>query len=257
MSMPFVNIKHVLIACVFVALSGCGLFQTKPEVVDNHLETEAAIDPKLQTLFVDALALLRDEKFDEAEQQLLNITSTYPDFAGPWSNLAIAQLSLKKYDESLVSINKSLQVDQKFCSSLSLKGVILRELGKFEDAKTSYLKAVECNPKDNLSIYNLGVLADLYMHDEVTALYYYQTYLTNQLENKDPVVETWVVDLKRRVPEDQRIAVVSKEVVTELPVAGESSDQVVVETENAEKLPVKTDAPIIENNEPQLAGEEQ
>ena len=74
MSMPFVNINHFLIECVFIVLSGCGLFQTKPEVVDNHLETEAAIDPELQSLFADALALLRDEKFEEAEQQLLAIT---------------------------------------------------------------------------------------------------------------------------------------------------------------------------------------
>lgn len=256
MSMPFVNIKHILIACVFIVLSGCGLFQTKPEVVDNHLETEAAIDPELQSLFADALALLRDEKFEEAEQQLLAITSAYPDFAGPWSNLAIAQLSLKKYDISLVSINISLEADQGFCSSLSLKGVILRELGKFEEAKASYLKAVECNPKDNLSIYNLGVLADLYMHDEISALFYYQTYLANQSESKDSVVETWVVDLKRRVPEEQRIAVATKVVAPNSTMDKLSAENITADASKAESEKIDSESVVLENNEPQLAGEE-
>lgn len=256
MSTPFANIKHIIISLTLMTLSGCGLFQTQPEIVDNHLETESAIDPKLQSLFVDALALLRDEEFDEAEKKLVTITSTYPDFAGPWSNLAIAQLSLKKYDASLLSVNKSLAIDEKFCSSLSLKGVILRELGKFEEAKMSYLAAVDCNPRDNLSIYNLGVLADLYMHDEISALFYYQSYLLNQAESKDPVVETWVVDLKRRVPEEQRIAIVKKTELPNVQADKNIAEDASTESNKAEIIKESSDTLILENNEPQLAGEE-
>lgn len=245
MLMPFARFKHVLVLIIFFGLSGCGLFQTKPEIVDNQVETEGAIDPKLQSMFIDAMALLRDGKFEQAEQELLNITQKYPDFAGPWSNLAIAQLSLKKYEDALTSIDASLKVDGKFCASLSLKGVILRELGKFENAKASYLQAIECDPKDNLSIYNLGVLADLYMHDEVSALFYYQTYLAAQGAEKDNVVESWVVDLKRRVPEEQRIAIVTPSSETGVQVKETAADNVAV------------DELAIESNEPQLAGEEQ
>ena len=244
MSMPFAKIKHILVLLIFFGLSGCGLFQTKPEIVDNQVETEAAIDPELQSMFVDAMALLRDGEFEQAEQALLVITQKYPNFAGPWSNLAIAQLSLKKYEDGLTSINASLKVDEKFCASLSLKGVILRELGKFEDAKVSYLQAIECEPKDNLSIYNLGVLADLYMHDEISALFYYQTYLAASGEEKDKVVESWVVDLKRRVPEEQRIAIVSPASDTGVHVKETAIDN------------AATDELTVESNEPQLAGEE-
>jgi tetratricopeptide (TPR) repeat protein len=244
MSMPFASIKSILVLLVFIGLSGCGLFQTKPEIVDNQVETEAAIDPNLERVFSDALVLLRDEKFEQAEKELLSITEQFPGFAGLWSNLAIAQLSLKKYEAGLVSINASLSVDNKFCTSLSLKGVILRELGQFEEAKVSYLEAIECNPKDNLSVYNLGVLADLYMHDETSALFYYQTYLAAQGEQKDIVVGTWVVDLKRRVPEEQRIAIVSPASETDV-----QTEKAIVDKTSSEEL-------LIENNEPQLAGEE-
>ena len=244
MSMPFARIKHILVLLIFFGLSGCGLFQTKPEIVDNQVGKEAAIDPKLQSMFIDAMELLRDGEFEQAEQALLVITQQYPDFAGPWSNLAIAQLSLKKYEDGLTSINASLKVDERFCASLSLKGVILRELGKFDDAKASYLQAIECDPKDNLSIYNLGVLADLYMHDEISALFYYQTYLAASGEKKDDMVESWVVDLKRRVPEEQRIAIDSP--ASDM---GGSVKKIAIDSPSTDELTVET-------NEPQLAGEE-
>tara|TARA_B100001059_G_C17718583_1_gene519397 strand:- start:545 stop:1111 length:567 start_codon:yes stop_codon:yes gene_type:complete len=160
-------------------------------------------------MFSNALALLKEEEFKESEQLLLEITNKYPNYAGPWTNLAIAQLSLEKYDDSLVSVDKALVIDNQFCQSLSLKGVILREQGKFEDAKTAYLNAIECDSSDIRSLYNLGVLSDLYLHDEVTALFYYQSYLValNNIEGapNDSTVESWVVGLKRRVPEEQRM----------------------------------------------------
>jgi tetratricopeptide (TPR) repeat protein len=238
------NLGRILMILIFFGVSGCSLLQTKPEVVDNQIQTEVAIDPELEELFIDALALLRDKEFEQAEQELLSITQKYPNFAGPWSNLAIAQLSLKKYDAGLISINSSLKVDGEFCSALSLKGVVLREIGKFEEAKAAYLQAIECDPTDNLSVYNLGVLADLYMHDEVSALFYYQTYLAAQNEEKDAVVKTWVVDLKRRVPEEQRIALVTKTLEPKEKFKG-----IAIEKASSKEL-------VIENSEPQLAGEE-
>jgi hypothetical protein len=44
------------------------------------------------------------------------------------------------------------------------------------------------------------VLSDLYLHDNVAALSYYQQYLIAQGEQQDETVKSWVVDLKRRVP---------------------------------------------------------
>ena len=51
-----------------------------------------------------------------------------------------------------------------------------------------------------MTLYNIGVLSDLYLHDNVTALSYYQKYLAALGEQKDETVQSWVVDLKRRVP---------------------------------------------------------
>jgi tetratricopeptide (TPR) repeat protein len=198
---PFVNAMRLVLITVIAVLSGCSLLAPKPEVVDTQAEVLGPIDPALQQGFSDALVLLRDEEYVEAEAALVILTTQYPDFAGPWSNLAIAQNKQEKFSAALESIDKALGQDGSFCQAMSLKGVILRELGQFKLAKEQYQAAIVCNPEDALSIYNLGVLSDLYLHDEVSALGYYQAFLKTQGEEQDETIKSWVVDIKRRVPE--------------------------------------------------------
>ena len=176
------------------------MFTAKPEVVDTQAAVLGPIPEALQQAYGDALALMQDEEFVAAEEKLLDITVKYPTYAGPWSNLSIAQSKQEKFDQALLSIDKSLLQDSEFCQAMSLKGVVLRELGKFKLAKEQYLVALKCDPNDSLTLYNLGVLSDLYLHDNVTALSYYQQFLITQGEQQDEAVKSWVVDLKRRVP---------------------------------------------------------
>ena len=202
MLMRFAKIFRLGLLVTMVGLSGCSIFTPKPEVVDSQADVLAPIPPELQQTFGDALGLMQDEEFLAAEKLLVEITQKFPNYAGPWSNLAITQSKQEKFEEALTSIDKALEQDEKFCQALSFKGVVLRELGKFKLAKEQYLAALACNPNDILTVYNLGVLSDLYLHDNVTALSYYQQYLIAQGEQQDETVKSWVVDLKRRVPAD-------------------------------------------------------
>lgn len=176
------------------------MFTPKPEVVDTQAAVLGPIPETLTQAYGDALVLMQDEEFVAAEEKLLDITVKFPTYAGPWSNLSIAQSKQEKFDQALLSIDKSLLQDSEFCQAMSLKGIILRELGKFKLAKEQYLAALKCNPNDYLTLYNLGVLSDLYLHDNVTALSYYQQFLITQGDQQDETVKSWVVDLKRRVP---------------------------------------------------------
>lgn len=204
MSMPFVNVLRCVLFIFFISLSGCSVFTPKPVVVDTQETVLGPIDPILQQGFGDALALLRDKKFEEAEVLLLDLTATFPAFAGPWTNLAIAQGQRMDFNSALSSINNALAVDAKFCQAVAYKGVVLRELGQFKKAKDQYLVALACNPNDHLSLYNLGVLSDLYLHDNVAALDYYQRYIQTQGPEPDTVVQSWIVDLKRRIPDQEK-----------------------------------------------------
>jgi tetratricopeptide (TPR) repeat protein len=195
-------VKHVRLGfmVVVVSLSGCSIFVPKPVVVDTRSDVLGPISAELQQSFGAALGLMQSEDFLAAENLLLKITLKFPSYAGPWSNLAIVQSKQEKFDDALVSIDEALQQDENFCQALSVKGVVLRELGKFKRAKEQYLAARVCNPLDILTLYNLGVLSDLYLHDNVAALSYYQQYLAAQGQMQDEMVKSWVVDLKRRVP---------------------------------------------------------
>ena len=176
-----------------VLLSGCSIFTPKPVVVDTQADVLGPIPAELQ-----------DEEYESAEELLLEVTQKFPGFAGPWANLAIAQSKQEKYDAALISIDSALQQDENFCQAVSLKGVVLRELGQFKQAKDQYLSALSCNPNDIMTLYNIGVLSDLYLHDNVTALSYYQKYLAALGEQQDETVQSWVVDLKRRVPAESQ-----------------------------------------------------
>lgn len=223
-----VKVMRLAIFVAFIGLNGCSILTSKPEIIDTQANVLEPIPLELQQTFGDALVLLRDKEFVEAEQALLAITLKFPHYAGPWSNLAIAQAKLEKFDEALLSVNRALLENENFCQALSFKGIVLRELGKFKLAKEQYLAALVCDPNDSLALYNLGVLSDLYLHDNVAALSYYQQYLATQ-KQQDKTVASWVVDLKRRVPAE----------------ALEDSVN-----------PLETEASDVNSSEPQLAGEE-
>ena len=204
MSTLFVKCMRLSFLLAAVLLSGCSIFTPKPVVVDTQADVLGPIPAELQQSFGDALELLQDEEYESAEELLLEVTQKFPGFAGPWANLAIAQSKQEKYDAALISIDSALQQDENFCQAVSLKGVVLRELGQFKQAKDQYLSALSCNPNDIMTLYNIGVLSDLYLHDNVTALSYYQKYLAALGEQQDETVQSWVVDLKRRVPAESQ-----------------------------------------------------
>jgi len=200
MSTQFVKLARLAFLIAMVGLNGCSMFTPKPEVVDTQAGVLGPIPEALQQEYEEALSLMQAEEFLAAEEKLLAITVKFPAYAGPWSNLSIAQSKQEKFEQALLSIDKALQQDNEFCQAMSLKGIVLRELGKFKLAKEEYLAALKCDPSDSLTLYNLGVLSDLYLHDNVTALSYYQKFLITQGEQQDETVKSWVVDLKRRVP---------------------------------------------------------
>lgn len=247
---------------ILFGLVGCSSMNSKPDVIDTQEKTLGPISPKLKEKFGDALILLRNEQYIEAEIAFLDITAKHPDYPGPWSNLAVAQNKQDKYEDALLSLDKALQLDEGFCQAHSLKGVSLREMGKFQEAKKQYERAIKCNPEDNLSIYNLGVLSDLYLHDEPTALAYYQEYIKRLGEEADQTVRSWVIDLKRRVPEESITdinAIVNADAdgssLLEVPEVSKDVEsietQVIVEEETLKSTDGNNDA-----NELEIEGEE-
>lgn len=204
-SVNFTRIGMVILALL---MSGCSMFQKKAPVVQDTQAADTTVAPipaELEQKFSEALALMQEEKFSEAEVILADITARYPDFAGPWTNYGIALFHNKKTDESLAALEKAEAIDNTFCSLYSVRGVVLRSEGQFVPSKEAYEQALACNPQDTNTLYNLGVLLDMYMHDERTALGYYRQYVEATGAEGKPI-NGWIVDLQRRVGPEETVA---------------------------------------------------
>ncbi|AXI02093.1 tetratricopeptide repeat protein [Aquirhabdus parva] len=109
----------------------------------------------------------------------------------------------------------------------SYRGIALMRLGQFKDAATAFTKADAVNDqvqgvtKQAEPSYMLGVVNDLYLNDQPTALAAYQKYLA--LNPEDKSVQKWVNLLQKQLK--LPLTVFSKPVVA--PAASAPSDAVV------------------------------
>lgn len=160
----------------------------------------AAVDLPLTLIkgYDEVTSLLKSKQKEKAQQKLASLHTEHPTSSGPSYRLARLLLEQKQYQQALDWVNKSIAIKPQNYYAINLKGVLLRELGQFDQAKESYLKAIEVYPDFPKSHLNVGVLADLYLYDLVLALKHYQIYMVkNKVEDKK--VAGWILDLKRRI----------------------------------------------------------
>ncbi len=75
-----------------------------------------------------------------------------------FSNYGIILKSLGKLQEAEVSTRKAIEIKPDFANAYSNLGLILNDLGKFKEAEVSTRKAIEINPDLAEAHYNLGII---------------------------------------------------------------------------------------------------
>lgn len=217
--------RLILILLSLGVLSACSTLTTEPKVTeqpsksdgDEGQVTEEAnpansllafegkdpmadiqINPEIKKSYSQVAQLNQSKKYSQALTVLDKIKSQYPQLSGPDYQRARIFLQQQQLDKALEAIDLSLKNNQRNYYSLNLKGIILREQGKFTEAKQVYLKAIEIYPPYPNSHLNLGVLADIYLRDSALALIKYQQYqaLTNGTDKK---VTNWIIEIERRI----------------------------------------------------------
>ncbi|HEX4909552.1 MAG TPA: tetratricopeptide repeat protein [Permianibacter sp.] len=155
-----------------------------------------------------ALALPLQKKMDEAAERLIagqkdlalalyaEVQQTAPEHVSAWLNAALIKREQKELPAALTLIEQSLQHRPNEPRALTLKGVVLREQGKLQDAKAAYLAAVAADETYAPAHRNLAVLADVYLDEPVLALQHMERYAA--LVGDDKQVNSWVTELKRR-----------------------------------------------------------
>jgi len=201
----FMWIRFASLALV-VLLTACA--SNKPVLTDSALEGADGVDvvtplPEgLEEAYTDGLSLMEDERFEEALAHWQGVSTQFPGYPGVWVNMGLTQWQLMQPEDALQSYEQSISLDEEYCPPYGLSGIVLRDLGRFEDAETAYLSAIDCDPQYAMNYYNLGILKDLYRNDLVAALSWYRK--ARRLMPDDEKLNIWVIDLARRSgePED-------------------------------------------------------
>lgn len=226
------RLKGLLLITSFSILSSCSTFQTPGEsetksvaqdsitVKSSDLEQKKLINSSNNTALVSsdiidpmaniqinteikkaykqAASFIKRKQYSNALNLMITIKAKYPQLSGSNYQMARIYLLQKQHDKALEQVNISLQKNPRNYYSMSLKGVILKAQGKFTEAKSTYLKAIEIFPSYSKSHLNLGVLADIYLGDLNLALREYNTYM-KLTSNKDKKVANWVLEVERRI----------------------------------------------------------
>jgi tetratricopeptide (TPR) repeat protein len=90
--------------------------------------------------------------------------------------IALLHFQGEKYAKALKQIEKALQADPAYVSGLLFLGNVFEALGRRDDAREAYEKAVKQAPRDSLALYNLGRFL-VQINDYDAAASVFQTFL--------------------------------------------------------------------------------
>jgi len=198
-STDMAGLRHLLLAILAVAISGCAGPAAVPE-------TRTPVDSAAQRRYEQALSAVADGDAVQAEALLTALIGDYPDLDGPRLNLAILYAGNERESEAMTVLRAVLDRDPQDAVAWNQIGILQRHAGDFPAADAAYLEALEVTPDYALAHRNRGVLLDLYLGRADEALVHYERYL--ELSGSDPEVEKWVAELELRLglPASPRVA---------------------------------------------------
>lgn len=138
------------------------------------------------------------QQYPAAETELQQVVTQWAALSGAWLNLAKVQLKLNKPEQAEASLKQAVTVNENNVFAWNTLGVLLRDQGRFEEARTAYESALARWPDFAAAHRNLGILLDLYLHQPERALHHYREARALEPE-EDRVLAGWIVDLERRL----------------------------------------------------------
>ena len=145
-----------------------------------------------------ALEAMASGDATEAELELEQLILEYPNYAGPYVNLAILYRGSGRAEEAVEVLHRALALEPNHPAANNQLGILLRAQGQFVDAEAAYRLAIAADPEYALAYYNLGILLDLYLNRPAEALQQYERYQDLAAE-PNAAVALWIIDLRRRL----------------------------------------------------------
>lgn len=103
-------------------------------------------DDKIDAMLRDAMRKRRSYDFEGGIQVLNEIIKLKPDFSEAWNQRATLYFFQKKYEESLIDIAKTLELEPRHFGSLAGRAVIRWRQSKPELARQNIIEAMKVHP---------------------------------------------------------------------------------------------------------------
>ena len=150
--------------------------------------------------FDRAVAMLKDEGYDEAIVLLEKVIEKSPGVTAPYVDIAIAYWRTGAPDQAEENLKTALELFPEHPVACNEYGLLYRRTGRFTEARAMYEKAIARFPDYYPAHRNLGIVCDLYLNDPACALKHYEIYSEARPEDKQ--VKLWVADLRARLGRD-------------------------------------------------------
>lgn len=204
------SLKPLLLVTALLLSSACQFIPTASEpiaTVDSETDEQRSINPyyvdrpvvpvAAQQAFDRASAALVDGNWSEAEKELTGLTDAFPEWSGPYMNLALLYQSTGQLDKVAPAFEQAIMVNARNIYAYNQYAIFQREQGDFSKAEQLYLQALAVWPDYPDGHLNLAILYDLYQGKLDLALKHYQRYQDLQ-DKPDPKVSGWIIDTERR-----------------------------------------------------------
>jgi tetratricopeptide (TPR) repeat protein len=111
---------------------------------------------KAEALFVQGKAAYFQQRYDSAEEVLLQAVQLKADRGAAWFYLGRAQFALKKYEAAIASLERAQALEPTADTAANL-GAAYLAANRYSDAERLLSQAVTLNPRDAVAWYNLGL----------------------------------------------------------------------------------------------------
>jgi Flp pilus assembly protein TadD len=175
----------------------------KSETSSGFVAAVAESDPTLMVasdqLYADyasAVQMLEKSQYEPGIALLLKVTEQAPALPGADVNLGMAYVRTGDLDRAETVLQKALESNPKQPISLNELGMVQRRKNEFAKARASYEAALALSPDFSHAHRNLAILCDVYFGDTSCATAHYEAY--SRIVPDDAEIAKWIADLRNR-----------------------------------------------------------
>ncbi len=179
---------------LLIFLSACQLSPSKP---GGEIAVERELSPEIIKLYQQGLHLMKIENDEAAFKVFKSVSQQDDSLSGPYVNRGLIYLRANDKNKAKAEFLGAVERNSKNATALNQLGVLSREEGDIESAKSNYQAALQADPGHANAHLNMGILCDIYLQDKPCAMKHYKSYQV--LRPGDESINNWIIDLQEQL----------------------------------------------------------